>query len=126
MARFLVFIFGLWLASAIGVMAQTEDLIVAKTELLMFERPGCVYCVTFHAEIAPQYPLTDEGRAAPLRVLQLKDPLPENISIKAHPVYTPTFVLLKNGAEVGRITGYPGQDFFWPLLAELIASAAEN
>jgi len=35
-------------------------------------------------------------------------------------MYTPTFVLLNNGREIGRITGYPGEDHFWGLLEELI------
>jgi hypothetical protein len=40
----------------------------------------------------------------------------------AHPITaSPTFVLIDDGREVGRITGYPGADFFWGMLAELIA-----
>jgi hypothetical protein len=39
-------------------------------------------------------------------------------------VFTPTFVLVEDGTEAGRIEGYPGEDFFWPLLAKLIAQAA--
>ena len=31
-------------------------------------------------------------------------------------LYTPTFVLMDQGAEVGRITGYAGEEFFWGLL----------
>ena len=35
-------------------------------------------------------------------------------------IYTPTFVVVKDGREVGRITGYPGEDFFWPMLADIL------
>ena len=35
-------------------------------------------------------------------------------------VYTPTFVLMDGGREIGRIVGYPGEDFFWSLLGELV------
>ena len=31
-------------------------------------------------------------------------------------IYTPTFVLVDDGEEVGRITGYAGEEFFWGLL----------
>jgi hypothetical protein len=34
--------------------------------------------------------------------------------------YTPTFVLVDNGQEVGRIEGYPGDAFFWGLLERLL------
>ena len=33
--------------------------------------------------------------------------------------YTPTFVLARDGREVGRIEGYPGDSFFWALLDKL-------
>ncbi|WP_235019380.1 thioredoxin family protein [Tabrizicola flagellatus] len=94
-------------------------------ELLMFEQPGCIYCARWDQEIAPQYPLTAEGKAAPLRRLQLREPLPPDLTLDAPPVYTPTFVLVAAGVETGRIEGYPGADFFWPLLAELITEAAD-
>jgi hypothetical protein len=28
-----------------------------------------------------------------------------------------------DGVEAGRIEGYPGEDFFWPLLADMIAKS---
>ncbi len=34
---------------------------------------------------------------------------------------SPTFILIDGGREIGRIVGYPGADFFWGLVAELIA-----
>ncbi len=100
--------------SAVGVMA-------GEVRLLMFEQPGCIYCARWNEEIAPQYSLTVEGRAAPLHRLHLRDPLPQGLMLAAPPVFTPTFVLVVDGKETGRIEGYPGADFFWPLLAGLIA-----
>ena len=97
-----------------------------ELQLLMFEQPGCIYCARWNEEIAPQYPLSEEGKAAPLRRLQLRDPLPEGLSVVSPPVFTPTFVLVEDGAETGRIEGYPGADFFWPLLAGLIAETAAD
>lgn len=98
----------------------------ADLALLMFEQPGCIYCARWNAEIAPAYPKTAEGRAAPLRRLQLRDDLDPSLRLAAPPVFTPTFVLMQDGVERGRIEGYPGPDFFWPLLADLIASAPRS
>lgn len=92
-------------------------------ELLMFEQPGCVYCLRWHEEIGPKFALTDEGKAAPLRLLQLRSPFPEGLHLASRPAFTPTFVLVRGGQEMGRIEGYPGEDFFWPMLAELIEKA---
>jgi hypothetical protein len=97
-----------------------------QLRLLMFEQPGCIYCAAWNEQIAPQYPLTTEGRSAPLRRLQLRDPLPEGLSLVSQPVFTPTFVLVRDGMETGRIEGYPGSEFFWPLLADMIEKAATN
>lgn len=35
-------------------------------------------------------------------------------------MYTPTFILLEDGQEVGRIEGYPGEGFFWGLLGKML------
>ncbi|MDZ7908548.1 MAG: thioredoxin family protein [Gemmobacter sp.] len=95
----------------------------ADLQLLMFEQPGCIYCARWNAEIAPEYPKTAEGQAAPLRRLQLRDPLPADVTLVSPPVFTPTFVLTEGGAELARIEGYPGEDFFWPLLGQMLARA---
>jgi hypothetical protein len=58
--------------------------------------------------------------------LQLRDPLPDNISLMSRPRYTPTFVVVQDGTEVGRIEGYPGEDFFWGLLGRILEQEAPN
>ncbi|MBS9479016.1 thioredoxin family protein [Ancylobacter radicis] len=88
-------------------------------ELLVFEQPGCVWCQRFDREIAPIYPETEEGRVAPLRRLDLGDDDAALATLAAPVRYTPTFVLVENGREVGRIPGYAGEEAFWGLLAEL-------
>ena len=97
----------------------------ADLQLLMFEQPGCIYCARWNADVAPEYPLTDEGRAAPLRRLQLRDPLPDGITLDRPAVFTPTFVLVADGVEQARIEGYMSEDFFWPMLARMIAAAGQ-
>ncbi len=112
---------------AVAVPALVPAIVQAgELELLMFEQRGCIYCAAWNAEVAPQYPLTEEGKAAPLRRVQLRDPLPEGFKVVSPPVFTPTFVLVEDGVETGRIEGYPGQDFFWPLLAGLIAETSTD
>lgn len=87
--------------------------------LVMVEQAGCSYCARWHAEVAPEYPLTPEGRFAPLRTVDLRD-LPDDVTFTSRPVFTPTFVLVRAGQEVGRLEGYPGEDFFWGLLGRLL------
>ncbi|MBY4892904.1 hypothetical protein KUL25_09025 [Rhodobacteraceae bacterium N5(2021)] len=95
----------------------------AEMSLLMFEEVGCMWCARWNADVSPEYPITPEGIAAPLRRLDIHDALPEDLALTSRPRFTPTFVLIEDGTEVGRIEGYPGEDFFWGLLARLIAQA---
>lgn len=87
----------------------------------MFRRAGCTWCQTWDRAIGPAYPRTEAGARAPVRMVDLdRDPAPA-VTL-ARPVrYTPTFVLVEGDREVGRIEGYPGEDFFWGLLDRLIA-----
>jgi protein-disulfide isomerase len=93
----------------------------AAAELVMFESAGCPYCARWNREIAPIYPKTAEGRRAPLRRVDFAGPRPADLAAIPNVVYTPTFVLLEDGKEVGRIVGYSGDEIFWSLLIELFA-----
>lgn len=92
----------------------------ADLRLIMVEQPGCIYCRAWDDEISAIYPLTDEGKAAPLTRIQLREPVPDDVSFTRPAAFTPTFVLLDDGVEIGRIEGYPGQDFFWGLLGRMV------
>ncbi|NOE27274.1 hypothetical protein [Ruegeria sp. HKCCD6157] len=95
----------------------------AEMTLLMAEEDGCMWCARWDSEISGIYPKTQEGVAAPLRRVDIHESLPDGITLKRPLYYTPTFVLLDNGQEVGRIEGYPGEDFFWGLLGVMLRDA---
>lgn len=63
------------------------------------------------------YTITDEGRAAPPAMTNIRDGIPEGLSVTSMPICTPTFVLARDGQEIGRIEGHPGEVFFCGLLA---------
>lgn len=50
----------------------------------------------------------------------LTDPPIAGLTLASPVTLTPTFVLTDSGREVGRIAGYPGSDFFYPLLEDLL------
>lgn len=91
-------------------------------ELIMVEEKGCMWCARWNREIGPIYPKTNEGKRAPLRRIDKHEALPQDITPVRGFFYTPTFLLLVNGVEKDRIEGYPGEDFFWGLLEQMIAS----
>ena len=88
-------------------------------ELVMFRRDGCPWCLAWDRDIGPIYGRTDIGQDLPLRFEDIKR-RPTEVEL-ARPVrVTPTFVLVDAGREIGRIEGYPGEDFFWGLLERLV------
>ena len=106
-----------------GIFALAALILLANAanaaELFMFRRDGCSWCAKWDREIGPIYPKTEFNIRAPVRQVNLdrdRDP-----SIVHAPIrYTPTFVLVEDGKEVGRIEGYPGDEFFWVRLENLL------
>lgn len=91
------------------------------TELLMLEQPGCVWCKRFNEEIAPAYPKTEEGKRAPLRRVDITEDWPADLEGIRRERLTPTFILLDKGVEIARMVGYPGNEFFWGLLDDMLS-----
>lgn len=109
------------LAFTFGVIAASPLVAAEDHRLVMVEEPGCPYCVRWHAEVGPAYANSPEGKFAPLQRAHLGTP--QLAGIKGLR-YTPTFVLMAGEREIGRITGYPGADFFWGMLTELLAKTS--
>ena len=107
---------------AIAIMSLWPLTATADTVLLMAEEDGCYWCAKWNEEIAHIYPKTVEGRTAPLERYDLHSETPDVVfTRRVH--YTPTFILVDDGQEVGRLEGYPGEDFFWGLLTQLFERA---
>lgn len=114
----------LLIAVASATSARADD---RRIELVMFESAYCEWCELWDQEIGVVYHKTAEGMTAPLRRVQLSDDRPADLAALKRVQYTPTFVLMSQGEEIGRILGYPGEDFFWPMLQKLLErERAEN
>ena len=103
-----------------GVQAKTKLSSSAESGLLliMFEQDGCHYCEVWDANIGVSYDKTREGKFAPLKKVDIH--VDDDIENVRPVIFTPTFVLYKDGREVGRLTGYISDDFFWGLLNPML------
>lgn len=95
-----------------------------SAELLMVQEKYCSWCDAWENEIGPIYAKTAEGKFAPISKIELADSMNDN-RIQERILYTPTFVLVENGHEIARIEGYPGEEFFWTLLEEVLLTNTE-
>ena len=93
---------------------------VRAAELLYFYSDLCPWCEAWDRDIGVMYHLTDEAKTAPLRRVDYDEDMPAKLKHLKAIYYTPTFVLMDDGKEIGRILGYPGDEFFWPLLGDLL------
>jgi hypothetical protein len=111
-----------WTVALLAAMALGSSIApAAATELVLFERAGCPWCRNWDREIGPIYPKTREGAKAPLRRVSLDKPLAPEWKLDPPIYFSPTFVLLEGGREIGRITGYTNAESFWGLLSVLLA-----
>jgi len=87
-------------------------------ELLMFKQQGCHYCQVWDENIGVIYGKTPEGKFAPLRKVDIN--FDDKVANVKPVIFTPTFVLYQKRREIGRVTRYMSDDFFWGLLEMLL------
>lgn len=111
---------GLFLFAALAGVSIVGPAPVDAAELVMFDTLGCPWCAAWDRDVGVIYAKTEEGRIAPLRRIDIVAPRPADLQVLEDIVYTPTFVLMDGGVEIGRIVGYPSEDHFWGLFGELL------
>jgi hypothetical protein len=90
--------------------------------LVMLERHDCPWCRRWLREVGEaSWNGSDLGRRAPLRRVDVGRGLPEDLAGLRNWRFTPTFVLVAGGQEIGRITGYQSDWFFWQQAEALLA-----
>ena len=114
----------LWkIVSLVVAMVSLAPLQSWAAELIMINHPACPYCVQFNSEVLPGYANTGAGKQAPLRQVTLSAKWPADLA-GIRPVYfTPVFILVEDGREVGRFAGYFEKEFFWGQLDQLLAKS---
>ena len=103
-----------------GLLLCLDGSKVNAAELLMIEEDGCFWCEAWNNDISGIYSKTVEGQSAPLRRADIKSDIEQEVSLKQSVHFTPTFLLVEDGKEVARIEGYPGEDFFWGMLNQIL------
>jgi hypothetical protein len=112
------------LIAAVVAAGMLLPVVAQASELLMFEQAGCVYCQRWDRDVGSLYGKTPEAKSLPLRRVDIQNQRASGVTLASPVRYTPTFVVVDNGHEVGRITGYSNDDSFWGLLDALAAKLA--
>lgn len=123
LALFAAFIF---MTTAPGVRAELDvDAPVpegAQLELVVIEAPGCDYCDVFRRDVLPTYEASEQGRDVPIRFVDINDVAASEVGLSSSVDIVPTFVVLKNNQEIGRIPGYTGPEVLFQAIKHLRAN----
>jgi thioredoxin-related protein len=99
---------------------ETSALPDPRFELLVVEIDNCIYCGLFRRDVAPAYTTSGRARVAPLRYIDINAPDVSRLALSAPIDTVPTVLVIENGREVGRISGYVGPETFFHSLNRLL------
>ena len=109
-----------WIVFAVGFATTLWSAQARAAELVFFMSEACGICERWQSEIGGVYPKTEEAKVLPLRVQSVHDDLPEDLSFVKGVAFTPTFVVVEDGQEIGRMVGYISDYFFWEQIGGLV------
>ncbi len=94
----------------------------SRLQLVVMEAPGCIYCGLFRRDVLPSYQASARAKDVPVRFLDINDLEKANLELDSSVQIVPTFVLIQNNKEVGRIPGYVGPETFFHSINYLMSS----
>jgi len=86
---------------------------IPGTALVMVTSPSCPWCDAFEDDVGYLYDKTIEAQQFPLYRVDFFSKFPQSLSHISPAEFTPTFIVLKDHQEIGRLEGYPGDEMFW-------------
>lgn len=93
----------------------------AGMRLYVFEIEACGACAQFHAEALKDYWSSERSLTLPLTIVDLNALGTAGQPLRAPIRTVPTFVVMRDGVEIARLTGYPGKTAFEASLAAVLA-----
>lgn len=92
-------------------------------QLVVMEAEGCIYCTLFRRDVLPSYQVSERGKDMPVRFLDVNDVPKTGIELHSPIDILPTFVIIKDNRELGRIPGYVGPEDFFHSINYLLSSS---
>lgn len=92
-------------------------------QLVVMEAAGCIYCTIFRRDVLPSYEVSERGKELPVRFVDVNDVETAGIKLQSPIDILPTFVVVKDNRELGRIPGYMGPEDFFHSINYLLSSA---
>jgi thioredoxin-related protein len=113
------------LAGSSGQAGLDIDAAIPKAsnlELVVMEAPGCTFCSIFRRDVLPAYEASERAKDVPIRFLDVNDVASTKMDLETPVDIVPTFVILKDNKEIGRIPGYVGPETFFHTINYLLST----
>lgn len=94
----------------------------SHVELIVMEADGCIYCGLFRRDVLPVFEASARGKTMPVRFLDINDIEKTPLKLQRPIDMLPTFVVVVDGAEIGRIPGYVGREDFFHSINYVLSS----
>jgi len=101
-------------------LGTADEALPSGFELIAFEAPGCRYCPVLRRDVLPSYAATRAGKKAPIRFVDLNDAAADSFKLNSPITMVPTLVLVHDGVEIGRISGYFGRENVHRILDDML------
>lgn len=92
----------------------------SAAQLVYVEWSDCGICKAFNRQMAWAYSSSAVGKKVPLRRVDILRHWPDDLKRVSRPEYTPVFILVDKGREVGRFAGYSNPQGFTRNLQRLL------
>jgi hypothetical protein len=96
-----------------------------RLELVVIEVAGCTVCQLVRVHIQPAYEQSARAREVPMRYVDITHIDETTIGLRERVATVPTIVLMRDGREVDRISGYTGPSNFFAALTHMIEQARD-
>jgi thioredoxin-related protein len=104
---------------------ETTILSANRRELVVFETADCDYCRLLRRDVVPEYLRSRRAAEVPIRFVDVESIDLDQLPLSSPLTVVPTVVLMSEGYEAGRITGYTGPELFFQLVSRLLLLTAE-
>lgn len=124
-ATLLALAVSLGLIGPLGAAREAATKPANRLELLVIEVANCTICHLVRIHIQPAYEASPRARQVPLRYVDITSIDELGLGLSERVATVPTIVLMRDGREVDRISGYTGPENFFAALGDMLELAGD-
>jgi thioredoxin-related protein len=95
----------------------------SKLEFVVFETANCIYCSLFRRDVVPAYEASQRSDKPPMRFVDALGSEADKLRLAGPVTQVPTLVLVRDGVEIDRLSGYTAPETFFQAIAYMLGRA---